>query len=192
MISLTVRPKIRVQNQLISSHVGSRIQLVCMCEAYPRPIAIWITPSEIPIIANPSISQQQQLQLQQQQQQQLTTTATATMAIISTISNNNNRSLLLSSNHQTIENINNKYEANEEYHGYRITMRLIINYLTVNDFGTFKCLAKNILGEKEGLIRVYGKWLILFFITEFMNFATKKKCRKSITNTTTEFADKSI
>ncbi|KAH9517709.1 hypothetical protein DERF_008350 [Dermatophagoides farinae] len=155
LLHVNFRPKIRVQNQLISSHVGSRIQLVCMCEAYPRPIAIWITPSEIPIIANPSISQQQQLQLQQQQQQQLTTTATATMAIISTISNNNNRSLLLSSNHQTIENINNKYEANEEYHGYRITMRLIINYLTVNDFGTFKCLAKNILGEKEGLIRVY-------------------------------------
>nr|XP_027193796.1 protein amalgam-like [Dermatophagoides pteronyssinus] len=135
LLHVNFRPKIRVQNQLISSRVGSRIQLVCMCEAYPRPIAIWITPTDIPIIANPSTQQ------------------SATTTIISI----GNRSLL-SNLTETIKNINNKkYEANEEYHGFRTTMRLIINYLTIEDFGTFKCLAKNSLGEKEGLIRVYEK-----------------------------------
>lgn len=96
----------------------------------------WITPSELPFNANPF-------------SQQSTT--------IKTI--DSNRSSLSSNQMETISrNINNKkYEAYEEYHGFRITMRLIINYLTVEDFGTFKCLAKNILGEKEGLIRVYGE-----------------------------------
>ena len=147
--------------------MGSRIQLVCMCEAYPRPIAIWITPTDIPIIANPSTQQ------------------SATTTIISI----GNRSLL-SNLTETIKNLNNKkYEANEEYHGFRTTMRLIINYLTIEDFGTFKCLAKNSLGEKEGLIRVYGKYFCLiglildkFFIIN--HHQSHRKNRNSITNTT--------
>ena len=53
--------------------------------------------------------------------------------------------------------LGSKYEIEEEYQGYRTTMKLKINALSNEDFGSFKCLAKNTLGEKEGLIRLYGK-----------------------------------
>lgn len=94
-----------------------------MCEAYPRPLVTWITPTEIGIVTNHSTSHRSSG----------------------------------STNDLTENLIVKKFEAKEDYHGYRVTMRLIIHYLTNDDFGSFKCIAKNILGEKEGLIRVYGK-----------------------------------
>jgi len=36
-------------------------------------------------------------------------------------------------------------------------MRLKIRNLTKNDFGMFKCVAKNSLGETDGNIKLYGK-----------------------------------
>lgn len=36
-------------------------------------------------------------------------------------------------------------------------MKLKIKALSTEDLGTFKCMVKNIIGEKEGLIRLYGK-----------------------------------
>lgn len=37
-------------------------------------------------------------------------------------------------------------------------MRLKINNIQEEDFGSYKCIAKNNLGEKEGLFRVYSKY----------------------------------
>ena len=51
---------------------------------------------------------------------------------------------------------NEKYEVSEEHDSYRTRMILKIKQLEDKDFGTYKCLAKNILGEKEGLVRLYG------------------------------------
>jgi hypothetical protein len=36
-------------------------------------------------------------------------------------------------------------------------MKLKISDLEEKDFGSYKCVAKNALGEKEGLVRLYGK-----------------------------------
>jgi hypothetical protein len=52
---------------------------------------------------------------------------------------------------------NHKYHVSEQVEGYRIKMRLKVTDVTLKDFGAFKCVAKNTLGEKEGFIRVYGK-----------------------------------
>lgn len=52
-----------------------------------------------------------------------------------------------------------KYSLEEERMGeaYRMSMRLKISDLDKKDFGSYKCMAKNGLGEKEGLVRLYGK-----------------------------------
>lgn len=56
---------------------------------------------------------------------------------------------------------NHKYQITEQVEGYRTRMRLRVLEVTEKDFGAFKCVAKNTLGEKEGFIRVYGKTCLL-------------------------------
>ncbi|CAG2169719.1 unnamed protein product [Oppiella nova] len=96
-----VRPKIKVQNQLVGATVNSDVQLECRCEASPKPLTSWIRSDGV---------------------------------------------ILLSSD---------KYEVSEEHDSYRTRMTLKINHLDDNDFGSYKCVAKNTQGEKEGLVRLY-------------------------------------
>lgn len=117
-----VRPKIRVQNQLISAHVGESVELMCQCEAYPKPMVTWITPIGLPVMMATASVQ----------------TTNGTSAIETAVPAN-------------------KYIVEEVYQSYRTTMKLKINSISADDFGSFKCLAKNTLGEKEGLIRLYGE-----------------------------------
>ncbi|XP_054161089.1 lachesin-like, partial [Oppia nitens] len=48
-----------------------------------------------------------------------------------------------------------KYQTREEHDSYRTRMLLKITGLDDKDFGSYKCVAKNSLGEKEGLVRLY-------------------------------------
>ncbi|KFM77193.1 Lachesin, partial [Stegodyphus mimosarum] len=50
---------------------------------------------------------------------------------------------------------NRKYDVTEESEGYKIYMKIKIYNLNAADFGSYKCVAKNTLGEKEGFIRLY-------------------------------------
>lgn len=125
----SVRPKIKVQNQLVNAHVGETVELVCHCEAYPKPLVTWITPGGTPVIAASSmLSSTPYLNYTSSSSSSSASTSSAT-----------------------------KYEIEEDYQGYRTTMKLKINAITTEDFGGWKCLSKNTLGEKEGLIRLYGK-----------------------------------
>lgn len=45
-------------------------------------------------------------------------------------------------------------------HTHRAHMKLTIKHLQYGDFGNYRCISKNSLGETEGSIRVYGKWKI--------------------------------
>jgi len=48
-----------------------------------------------------------------------------------------------------------RHHTEEEVEGYRLHSRLTIHQVTRSDFGAYKCVSKNSLGETEGQIRLY-------------------------------------
>lgn len=50
-----------------------------------------------------------------------------------------------------------KYETLSTTNGYIKHMRLKIRNVGPNDFGSYRCVAKNSLGETDGLIKLDGK-----------------------------------
>lgn len=56
---------------------------------------------------------------------------------------------------------NKKYVTSDAENSYRIHMRLTIRDLGQSDFGNYKCISKNSLGETEGSIRLYGKHAVV-------------------------------
>lgn len=44
---------------------------------------------------------------------------------------------------------------------YKVVMKLTIVDVDVADFGTYKCVAKNSLGETDGSIKLYRKYSII-------------------------------
>ncbi|KAI1296698.1 Lachesin [Halotydeus destructor] len=56
---------------------------------------------------------------------------------------------------QTILLPTTKYQISEEVTSYKIRMKLKITDLEEKDYGAYKCVAKNTLGDKEGYIRLY-------------------------------------
>ena len=52
---------------------------------------------------------------------------------------------------------NEKYTTDIEENSYRTAMKLTIRNLQNGDFGNYRCISKNSLGETEGSIRLYGK-----------------------------------
>ncbi|KAL1122099.1 hypothetical protein AAG570_003505 [Ranatra chinensis] len=50
-----------------------------------------------------------------------------------------------------------KYLTKINENSYRTYMKLTVRNLTSKDFGSYRCISKNSLGETEGSIRLYGK-----------------------------------
>ena len=50
-----------------------------------------------------------------------------------------------------------RHHTEEEVEGYRLHSRLTIADVTAADYGAYKCVSKNSLGETEGQIRLYGE-----------------------------------
>ncbi|KAF6210795.1 hypothetical protein GE061_013906 [Apolygus lucorum] len=48
-----------------------------------------------------------------------------------------------------------KYSSEVQDSSYRIFMKLTVRNLTARDFGSYRCISKNSLGETEGTIRLY-------------------------------------
>lgn len=51
-----------------------------------------------------------------------------------------------------------KYVTDISENSYRAHMRLTVRSLQAQDFGNYRCISKNSLGETEGSIRLYGKF----------------------------------
>lgn len=52
----------------------------------------------------------------------------------------------------------NNYKAETIINGYETTMRLIIRGIRPQDYGSFRCIATNSLGETDGKIKLYSKY----------------------------------
>ncbi|KAF7275137.1 hypothetical protein GWI33_012148, partial [Rhynchophorus ferrugineus] len=46
---------------------------------------------------------------------------------------------------------------------YKVHMKLTINYLAPEDYGIYKCISKNSLGDMEGSVNVYSKCIELWY-----------------------------
>lgn len=55
-----------------------------------------------------------------------------------------------------------KYETIATNSGYSRYMKLRIRNITQQDFGSYRCVAKNSLGETDGYIKLDGKFIIEF------------------------------
>lgn len=49
------------------------------------------------------------------------------------------------------------FESSER--DYKVTMRLTIHSVTQHDFGSYRCVSKNSLGDTDGQIKLYRKYL---------------------------------
>lgn len=91
-----------------------------------------------------------------------------------------------------------KYETSSTNHGYSKHMKLKIRSVGPGDFGSYRCVAKNSLGETDGLIKLDGKkskWRYEFYLlkpgsTECLSVEFDKK--RTIINTTTDFNNQSF
>lgn len=58
-----------------------------------------------------------------------------------------------------------KFESALLDNAYKVIMKLVIRSVSSSDFGSYKCVAKNSLGETDGTIKLYSKYtknLIIF------------------------------
>lgn len=53
--------------------------------------------------------------------------------------------------------IDGRYKVETFSVGYETTMKLTITSLRNQDYGPFRCIATNSLGETDGKIKIYGK-----------------------------------
>lgn len=51
-----------------------------------------------------------------------------------------------------------RYEPSIYENDYRVVMRLTIKSVEMQDFSSYRCVAKNSLGETDGVIKLYRKW----------------------------------
>lgn len=67
-----------------------------------------------------------------------------------------------------MEIVGGKYEAYPMDSGYNKFMMLKIRNITKEDFGHYKCVAKNSLGETDGIIKLDGNSsIIMIFCPRF-------------------------
>lgn len=54
--------------------------------------------------------------------------------------------------------LDGRYEPIFTDNAYKVTMKLTIRSVTPADFGTYKCVSRNSLGDTDGSIKLYGKY----------------------------------
>lgn len=65
-----------------------------------------------------------------------------------------------------------KYETMLVDNAYKVAMKLLVKSVGPSDFGSYKCVAKNSLGETDGTIKLYSKYCFInyqIFVELFVN-----------------------
>lgn len=52
-----------------------------------------------------------------------------------------------------------KYEPVLVDNAYKVHMKLMIKSVSASDYGSYKCVSKNSLGETDGTIKLYRKYI---------------------------------
>lgn len=78
-----------------------------------------------------------------------------------------NDGMLLSANKHSTEVLEN---------GYTTRMKLTVKNLQLDDFGAYRCVSKNSLGDTEGTIRLYGEYEFDFLNINNMRISTDLVC----------------
>lgn len=58
-----------------------------------------------------------------------------------------------------------KYEAINSENAYKVTMKLVIHSVGPSDYGSYKCVSRNSLGDTDGTIKLYSKFDKTFYLT---------------------------
>ncbi|KAF7271305.1 hypothetical protein GWI33_015803 [Rhynchophorus ferrugineus] len=57
---------------------------------------------------------------------------------------------------EMISQSNGRYEPLQKSHNYKTYMKLKIEHVSQSDYGKYKCIAKNALGETDGTIQLFA------------------------------------
>lgn len=140
-----VRPKIHVPNQLVPAYQGTDVELECRVEAFPKPEAIWLFGEGLNVR-----DMLAQYEKHAREVEHLNSLGEADLS-------EDRPKLLVGPSYGPNWQ---KYSFEEIQEGYRMTMRLTIRRLELYDYGSYKCVARNNLGEKEGVVRLYREFSI--------------------------------
>lgn len=158
-----------MHNQLVSAYIGSDVELECSVEASPKPETVWLTSDGQRLDESKTLNQRKSHGPHLPSSSPNFTMVSSTSPI--TPFPNGSTSLMDNLNVKNFRKNKKKYYFDENSDGYRTIVRLTIRHIDSYDFGSYKCLAKNKLGEKEGLIRLYGMFARFkcFFLQKNIN-----------------------
>ncbi|OAD55980.1 Lachesin [Eufriesea mexicana] len=125
-----ISPMISIQNQLVGAQEGQRMTLECNSEAFPESINYW-TRENKEITKNGSAITILYLW---QSKEKLKNSEPSPCILL-----------------KSREKYNQSFTNNE----YKVHMKLTILSVEMSDYGTYKCISKNALGETDGSIKLY-------------------------------------
>ncbi|CRK94221.1 CLUMA_CG007736, isoform A [Clunio marinus] len=155
MLIVHFPPMVWIQNQLVGSAIGQKITLECQSEAHPKSINYWMKNDTI--ITNASLKEFIDLEAQQVQKLMFR------RAIDKTLRNLLNKSRMFYHRSSAIclkklleyPDEGKRYEPVNIDNTYKVVMKLTINSVSQGDFGSYRCVSKNSLGDTDGSIKLY-------------------------------------
>ncbi|KAH9635678.1 hypothetical protein HF086_003402 [Spodoptera exigua] len=142
MLTVQFPPVITIRNQLVGAALGTELVLECETEAYPKPVSYWSRDNGEIVPVGPIFSKIYAAEL---------TYCIFTWLIFKGLSSELKFMFVLSLQLRGGGGL----EPHKIDGSYRSVLKLAIRRVTSSDYGTYKCVSKNSLGDTEGTIKLY-------------------------------------